>query len=72
MNSKQCFMRHALMCKYTLLDHKNTFECTNNYSSIGNENKTKNALASIHLYRGKKVLTLAINNDIIIKRIYSI
>ena len=28
-------------------------------------------LASIHLYLVKKVLTLAINNDIIIKRIYS-
>ena len=28
-------------------------------------------LASIHLYLVKKVLTLAINNDIIIKQIYS-
>ena len=24
--------------KYTLIDHKNTFECTNNYSFIGIEN----------------------------------
>ena len=33
--------------------------------------KQKMHLASIHLYLVKKVLTLAINNDIIIKRIYS-